>query len=134
MSGSFINDGDYTQHVEGRRGEGGMAFYHGLHRELDMTPSEKLGGKKFPFRGGDRKMPVTEKVLRCQYEVDDVQQRKVKRKGDECWVTELDESDNYVEDSFLVFAGDEDVSGGSQSVIKLDESSELFLENDDSFQ
>ena len=63
LSDSFINDGEYTQAASPGRGNfDSMAFYHGLHRELDMTPAR--AGVKYRFRGGERKMPITEKIMR----------------------------------------------------------------------
>lgn len=115
-----------------------MSFYHGLHRELDLTPSEVSGGGQYRFRGGNRKMPITEKILRRHYQDEGVERESIRRGGGVGGhldtSTELDDSDQYVEDSFVVGDDereDQETAGDSSlSAINLDESSDLVLDND----
>jgi hypothetical protein len=137
LSGSFINDGAYTQVESGRRG-GGIAFYYGVHRELNLTPSQ-VSAVKFRFRGGDRKLPITDDIMRRLQEQCDYVNNSNRHNDDSR------SNDVYEEDSFVVGEDedeeDEEDGGGhesphdSSSSVRDDSSPQLLLlDGDSSFE
>ena len=130
LSGSFINDGAYTQVEDsgdrgrGRRGRAGMELEMGglaFYRQVDGTPSQ-VSAVKYRFRGGGRKVPIMRRL-----HAPSPSPGGSGGAGDE-----------YEEDSFLVGEEQEQEPGGGSS---LDEStasssSQLLLEldNDSSFE
>lgn len=134
LSGSFINDGTYTQledsDGQGKGGVSGLAFY----RQLDRTPSQQEGGAmrpvKFRFRGGDRPLPITDKIMQRLLAPSPGTAGEVRKRE-----SDFGDSDMYESDSFLVGESEEEEERGAH-VLNGSTSSSLsqLLLDDSSFE
>lgn len=108
LSGSFINDGDYTQ---AGVDNDGIAFYRRVHHDLNLSPSPSSVAN-LPFARRGRKLPITEKILR----------------GAACNRGSGQQEDSYYdEDSFVVLdASTTDTSERPSRQVRNDSSFDLF--------